>query len=138
MRHRTCETSYLCADLVKVRIESSAVGCRDVIANLEGISTSGACLLLDDPVPLDAEVHMGCFNCPNRGTPDCQRCYLRGIVRHCRRAPGLGYEADVRFTAGSRWDRASYEPLHLTDPRTLVMHALLACSGGGEEPGGLG
>jgi hypothetical protein len=46
MNERRSELRFMCSELVKVRIQGAA-GAREVTANLEDISASGACIQLE-------------------------------------------------------------------------------------------
>src|ERR1700683_4077432 len=106
MIERRAETRLLCSDLIKIRLEG--VPPREITANLEDISPSGAGLLLEEPLPLDAGV---CLLC--RG------CRLWGEVKYCVHNE-IGYFVGVRFRAGQKWSRELYEPQHLVDPTQVL------------------
>jgi hypothetical protein len=102
MIERRSEIRLLCSDLIKIRVEGAPP--RELTANLEDISASGACLLLEEPLPLEARVCLLCHQCP-----------LRGMVKYCVHNE-IGYFVGVRFQAGEKWSRERYEPKHLLDP----------------------
>ena len=106
MIERRGEIRFLCSDLIKIRVEGPQS--RDLTANLEDISASGACLQLEEPLPVDAPV---CLLCP--------RCRLRGKVKYCVHNE-IGYFIGVRFLAGQKWSRERYEPKHLLDPTQIL------------------
>jgi hypothetical protein len=98
----------LCADLVSVAWRESGGPTQQAVANLEDISASGACLQLDDPIPLNTVVRIT----HTRGE-------LVGRVRYCVYRE-VGYFLGIRFEPGTRWSRKDYCPLHLFDPRRLL------------------
>ena len=106
MIERRAETRLLCSDLIKIRLEGARP--RELTANLEDISTSGACLQLEEPLPLEARV---CLL--------CRRCRFRGKVKYCVHNE-IGYFVGVQFQGGLKWSRELYEPKHLLDPTKAV------------------
>ena len=78
---------------------------------LEDISASGACLQLEMPVPLGAEV---CW--------DSSRYKFTGRVRYCVYRE-IGYFVGVEMRAGCRWSPRVFHPQHLLDLRRLVAQA---------------
>jgi hypothetical protein len=100
MNNNRDEARFLCADLVTVRIPSAAGLC-DVVANLEEIAASGACILLEAAAVEGSDVEM-----------ICAKCRLKGKVRYCRFA-GLGYDVGIEFNERHVWDR--YVPKHLLE-----------------------
>ena len=99
---RRGEGRLWCSDLIRVRLE----GARRAIlaANLEDISPSGACVLLEEPLPVATSVVLV-----------CRRRRFRGTVKYCVHHE-VGYFAGVPFGAGQKWSRELYEPKHLLDP----------------------
>jgi hypothetical protein len=102
MNDRRSEPRFMCADLVKVRIQDAA-GDRDVIANLEDISPSGACIQLDTAVAAGADIEMV-----------CAKCRLKGKVGYCRFAE-LGYDVGIAFAERGSWNRRQFVPKHLLE-----------------------
>lgn len=108
MRDRRTEPRMLCADLIEVRWRDRH-GCeQSVMANLEDISGSGACLQVEAPVPDDTVVR---FDIPN--------AELEGRVRYCV-FRDTGYFLGVQFEPGFRWEQHQFRPKHLFDPRRLL------------------
>jgi hypothetical protein len=101
----------LCADLVDVVWKDQKGRLQRGVANLEDISLSGACLQVERPVALGAEVHI---SYPNGE--------LTGRVRYCVFRE-IGYFLGVEFDAGSRWSKQDFHPQHLLDPRQLTGRA---------------
>jgi len=102
MKDRRREIRMWCSDLIHVRLDSAKPV--DLIANLEDISPSGACVQFERPVPV--------------GTPVVLRLgrrRLRGEVKYCTHNE-VGYFAGIQFAPGHKWSRESYEPEHLLDP----------------------
>ena len=102
MIDRRSEPRFMCADLVKVRIEGPA-GPREEIANLEDISASGACIQLEAAAMEGADVEMHCAN-----------CRLRGRVSYCRFAQ-TGYDVGIAFDERGSWNRQRFQPKHLLE-----------------------
>ena len=104
----------LCADLVEAQWRSSNGRKHRAVANLEDISLSGACLQLDEPIPVYSVVRIshptGCFE---------------GTVRYCVYRE-IGYFVGLQFEPGYKWSLRDFEPRHLLDPRSLA--------DGAEEP----
>jgi len=99
MNERRAEQRFMCSDLVKVELEHHD---QLLVANLEDISPSGACLELNQPVPPDATVVLKCS--------DCQ---FSGKVRYCVFDRG-GYQVGLRFTE-CKWSKLKYTPRHLLE-----------------------
>ena len=107
---------FLCSDLVTIEWRSVEMGRHRSAGVLDDISSRGACLLLEHPIPARTMVHLVC------GT-----CELRGKVRHCRYRTGLGYFVGVQFARETEWTPAKFKPRHLFDP------AAADCSGNPQE-----
>ena len=86
-----------------MRLEGAGAQPADLVANLEDISPSGACVLFEQPVPAGARL------CLMLG-----RHKFRGQVTHCTHNE-IGYFVGLRFDAGRKWSRKIYEPKHLLD-----------------------
>lgn len=98
----------LCADLVDVRWQDKKGRNYRAIANLEDISISGACIQLDEQLPLGVRV-----------TITHPKGEYTGVVRYCAFRQ-IGYFAGVQFEPGNRWSQRAFKPLHLLDPRALI------------------
>jgi len=105
MKERRAEPRMWCSDLIKVRLEAESA---ELMANLENISPSGACVQFEQPVPAGARL------CLVLG-----RHKFRGQVQYCVRNE-IGYFAGVQFDAGRKWSRLIYEPKHLLDPMQVL------------------
>ena len=108
MRERRSEPRLLCADLVEVDWTEASGRRRKAIANLEDISLSGACLHLDETIPLHTRVRISF----SKGS-------LAGEIRYCVYRE-IGYFLGVQFEEGSKWSQRTFKPQHLLDPRRLV------------------
>ncbi len=106
MIEKRAEPRLLCSDLIKVRLEGPEPA--DLMANLEDISSSGACVQLEQPVAAGTRI------CLTLG-----RRKFKGQVVYCL-YEDIGYFAGVRFDAGIKWSRRLYEPKHLLDPAQIV------------------
>jgi hypothetical protein len=111
MTERRAEPRLWCSDLIQVRIESAGGEPMEVIANLEDISPSGACVQFEQAVPAGARL---CLTLGRHTFP--------GRVTHCTRNE-IGYFVGVRFDAEHKWSRKIYEPQHLLDPAQVVARA---------------
>ena len=91
----------LCADLLKIRwTDKSGSGHRE-LATLEDISPKGACLKVENPIPLGT---MLTILYPSGA--------YQGQVRRCD--PQMDwYFVGVEFAPGYRWSREQFEPAHL-------------------------
>lgn len=98
----------LCADMVQVVWTDQRGKAKRAIGLLEDISPSGACLQMEAPLPLDAEV---CW--------DSARRRFKGQVRYCVYRE-IGYFVGVEMKSDSRWSMRAYLPQHLLDLRRLV------------------
>jgi hypothetical protein len=112
MLDRRIEPRLLCSDLVDLEWKDKSSHTRRIVANLEDISLSGACLQLDRPVPLNTPVRI-----------TYPRGELNGVVRYCVFRE-IGYFLGVEFREGCRWSQRQFRPQHLLDPRKLVMRAV--------------
>jgi hypothetical protein len=111
----------LCADLVDLHWIDQSDKTRRIVANLEDISLSGACIQADQPIPLGTKVRI---TYPNGE--------LVGIVRYCVFRE-IGYFLGLEFDPEHRWSLRQYRPQHLLDPRRLVRSAANRAVGKDEE-----
>jgi hypothetical protein len=121
MQEKRADSRMLCSELVDVHWQDGHGQPRKVLANLEDISSSGVCLQMDTPVPLDTMLRI----CHNKGE-------FQGSVRYCLFRE-IGYFLGVQLAPGSQWSPQAYEPQHLLDLRTLVMRSAKRAAG---EPDG--
>jgi PilZ domain len=108
MQERRVEVRMLSADMVTIRWKDKKGQAQTVTGLLEDISTSGACLQLEAPVPLDTQIEWS--------TPKQK---FTGHVRYCVYRE-IGYFVGLEFDPKSRWSKKVYRPRHLLDLRRLV------------------
>ncbi|MBM3810791.1 MAG: PilZ domain-containing protein [Acidimicrobiia bacterium] len=108
MDERRSEPRLLCADLVEVVWKDKSGKSRRAVANLEDISSSGACLQLDVAIPLHTNVKV-----------NYTAGELTGSVRYCVYRE-IGYFVGIQFGKGMKWSQKEFRPLHLFDPRRLA------------------
>ena len=108
MLEKRNQIRMLCAELIEIHYRDRTGRTRRLIANLEDISLSGACVQLDLPLPQNTAVRM----LHPKGE-------LKGIVRYCVYRE-IGYFLGIEFLEGSRWSLRQFRPAHLLDPRRLV------------------
>ncbi len=98
----------LCAEIISIDIEQAKPKrWRRLQAHLEDIALSGACVEVDEPVPVGALLRLV-----------CRDFRVTGRVRHCT-FRGTGYFVGLEFREGEKWSRGRFWPQHLTDPRAL-------------------
>ena len=112
MLDRRVEPRMLCADLVDVQWKDQSGRTRHIVANLEDISLSGACLQVDKPIQLNSTVRV---TYPNGE--------LTGRIRYCVFRE-IGYFLGVEFDPGSRWSQKEFKPQHMLDPRRLLTNTV--------------
>jgi hypothetical protein len=95
------EDRELCADLVQVKWTSSGGLKHGEWAILEDISSSGACLEIEQPVPQDTVVTL-------EFTAD--KCQARVVYCNLENSK---YLLGVQFEQGYRWSRRKFKPQHL-------------------------
>jgi hypothetical protein len=127
MQERRAEPRMLCADLIDVHWTDESGRQRHLLANLEDISHSGACLQLDTPIPEETLLRL---NHP--------KLEVVGRVRYCVFRE-TGYFLGIRFEPGFEWSRRRFRPKHLLDPRRLCglpakKPPSRALGEGGEDP----
>jgi hypothetical protein len=107
VHERRRQPRLLCAEIVQV---SWALGGRSPctqIANLDDVSSGGACIVTDDPVPVGAPMVI-----------TCHADKFLSKVRHCTQH-GLGWLVGVEFEPDSRWQTAMSRLGSLVDPRSM-------------------
>ena len=112
MVERRTEPRMLCADMIDMQWKDKTGRTRKSVVNLEDISLSGACLQSDNPIPLQTAVRIR-----------HPKGELWGVVRYCV-FRDIGYFLGVEFEPGSRWSPRDFKPLHMLDPRQLVMRSI--------------
>jgi PilZ domain-containing protein len=109
MNERRAERRFMCSDLVTVELENLG---QTMVANLEDISPSGACLEMQQAVPAGAKMVL-----------DCSGCRFRGEVRYCVFSQ-TGYQAGLQLTE-CKWSKKNYEPKHLLDTPLVDLSPLM-------------
>lgn len=100
------ESRSFCADLVEVAwTEDNRRHHR--VANLEDISPTGICLMLEISLPVGREVSVR-----------MEGRDLGGVIRHSTQGEA-GFLLGIEFDAGSGWSSDFYRPRHLLDPEDL-------------------
>ncbi len=106
MLDRRIEPRMLCADIVEIQWKDQKTGrIRRAMANLDDISRSGACLLVDQLIPVKTPLRIVYPN--GELTGKVSYCVLREV----------GYITGVEFDPGCQWSQRNYRPRHLLDSR---------------------
>lgn len=98
----------MCADIVGVQWTDESGQLQQTTALLDDISHSGACVNIDNPIPL--------------GTPVIIRYRkgrLEGSVCYCF-FRDIGYYVGVHFKAKTTWSPKAYRPKYLLDLKKLL------------------
>jgi hypothetical protein len=114
MNERRYESRFLCADLVKVEWfseDDDGKNLRTAEAVLEDISSLGACVQVDEPVPVGAKILIS--------VGDKEVARLCGQVSYCV-FRDYGYFVGIRFSNETRWSSGIFEPQHLTSLEALA------------------
>jgi hypothetical protein len=98
----------MCADMVEVEWKDALGHPRKITGLLEDISPHGACLQLDDPLPLDTDLDI-----------EYHKGRLKGSVSYCYFSE-IGYWVGVRFGSNTTWSLKRYRPKHMLDLKKLV------------------
>ncbi|HYK91149.1 MAG TPA: PilZ domain-containing protein [Acidobacteriota bacterium] len=106
MRQQRQEHRSLCADLVQVGWKLEDESKHTEWATLEDISSRGACVKLDEPIPPGTLVSL---RFPKGG------CVAR--IKYCVADHTGGHLLGVLFENGYRWSRTKYKPEHLVQFR---------------------
>jgi hypothetical protein len=107
MEDRRIDPRLLCADLVETEFKDRTGRRRVEAANLEDISSSGACLQMEVPIGIGTIVRI------KHG-----KGILQGRVKYCVFRE-IGYFLGVEFDAGHKWSQKQFRPMHLLDPRRV-------------------
>src|SRR5437870_4487364 len=107
---RRSKSRFLCADLV--RVSWSGVACPAIeetaVAVLEDISAMGACVQVEQAIPLDAPITVRICETSFRGSV----CY--SVFRD------YGYFVGIRFSKDTVWSHETVMPRHLTNLHALA------------------
>lgn len=90
-----------CADLLTARWDGPEGDARQEFVALEDISASGACIALEEPIPVGTVVLLA-----------HPRAEYAGEVRYCFSKNALFF-VGVRFSEGYCWNPSDYTPSHL-------------------------
>jgi hypothetical protein len=101
MKSNRGEDRELCADLVRIQWKPESGPAQDEWAILDDISSSGACLEMEQPITPGTLVSL---QFPG------DRC--QATVKHCQ-FDKLNYLIGVQFAQGYRWSRRKFKPEHL-------------------------
>jgi hypothetical protein len=116
MSERRLENRFLCAELVTV--DWVAAGAepegevsdapRIVEAVLEDISALGACVQVEDRIPLGAAISISAHHGGDSGS-----ARFSGYVSYCEYRD-FGYFVGIRLSDETPWSTGAFEPEHLT------------------------
>lgn len=93
----------LCADLIKVVWTDAEGNKQKQLGALEDISRGGACLQLEQPIPIDTAISI---------LYPHGRYY--GRIRYCY-FQQTGYFLGIQFDPGYEWSKEQFMPSHLLD-----------------------
>src|ERR1700677_1632426 len=121
MMERRLESRFMCADLVRVdwlagRGEEGEGECRTVEAVLEDISTLGACVQVEEQIPLGSAILISARSESVSSVPRGagESAQFSGHVSYCPYRD-YGYFVGIRFSDETHWSNVIYEPRHLTN-----------------------
>lgn len=97
---------YFCSHLVAVRLPGPERQLREIVANIEEISSTGMCLNLEEPLDRGLSLRI---EASNRGRAHS----FSATVVDCQEEPPMGYYAQLEFDSGCRWSPLAFEPEHL-------------------------
>ena len=121
-RERRTEARMLCADMVDIRWRDRSGKQHQATALLEDISALGACLQLEEALPLGVEIGW-----------DSPKQFFGGYVRYCVYRE-IGYFVGVEFGKSTRWSKRAYQPRHLLDLERLAANARAHSAGEEKAP----
>lgn len=129
MSERRLENRFLCAELVTVKWVAAeaeteygsggSLGAaggapdrhRTVEAVLEDISALGACVQVEDRIPLGAAISISAHHGPGASGGEAR---FSGYVSYCEYRD-FGYFVGVRLSDETPWSTGAFEPEHLTN-----------------------
>ena len=97
------ENRNLCAELLTIRWTDGAGDTRNEVGTLEDISETGACLHLENSIPLGSVVTLL--------YPEGE--YL-GKIKYCIYQE-IGFVLGIEFDEGYRWSKSDFQPAHLLE-----------------------
>jgi hypothetical protein len=101
MDKRREEQRDLCADLIRISWVGDSFEKVQQWSTLEDISSSGACLQVDQPIPPGTMISL---EFPSE--------HCSASIQYCR-YQNTGYFIGVKFEEGYRWSRKKFRPEHL-------------------------
>ncbi len=107
MNERRSEARLLCSQLVTLVLEGRDGSAESHEANLDDISSRGACVETERPVAVGVAALL---IASGRSFP--------GTIRHCTFRE-TGYFVGIEFETAVRWSSDDFEPEHLLDPQAL-------------------
>lgn len=128
MTERRLENRFLCAELVTVdwvapetepESESGILAgetpgpARTVEAVLEDISALGACVQVEDRIPLGAAISISARH-GGGGSRHADTARFSGYVSYCEYRD-FGYFVGIRLSDETPWSTGAFEPEHLTN-----------------------
>jgi len=109
---RRAEDRHLCAQLVGVKWTDCDQRAKDCLAVLEDISTSGACLRNEQPIPVNTRIRIAYGG-----------GHLPGVVRYCSFREA-GFFLGIQFDPDTRWSDERFRPESLTEVRDLYYQSI--------------
>lgn len=125
MRERRLERRFWCADLVRVEWESDQNVRGSAEAVLEDISASGACVQVEEPIPVGAAISMMASCGEGDGEEPCgpncvgKEAKFSGFVSHCEYRD-FGYFVGIRLSDQTRWSNNLFRPQHMMNLGALL------------------
>ncbi len=110
MSERRLENRFLCADLVRVSWLKGEDEFTAVEGVLEDISAVGACVQVEDRIPLGAPISISAKFDASAG----QDATFPGHVSYCEYRE-YGFFVGIEFSEETRWSSRVFEPRHLTN-----------------------
>jgi hypothetical protein len=113
MNERRLDARYMCADMVTVEWRlgyglNGRESFRTLEAVLEDISSLGACVQVEEVIPIGSPISIS-----------TQRSQFLGEVSYCV-FRDYGYFVGIEFGDETRWSVGAFSPQHLTDLRTFA------------------
>ena len=130
MSERRVVHRFWCADLVRVEWRDDRDELRSAEAVLEDISALGACVQVEEAIPVGAAISMSAHcehghgekrcggDCPARDGPGRQARFS-GRVSHCEYRD-FGYYVGIRLSDESHWSSRAFHPRHLMNLAALA------------------
>lgn len=120
MRERRLEKRFWCSDLVRVDWSDGQSRAGKAEALLEDISAHGACVQVEETIPVGVAIAISAGRGGSECAPGClcREVRFSGCVSYCARGE-CGYFVGIRFAEGTKWSSQVYQPGHLTNPAAL-------------------